>query len=37
MVSPEMLRRYPYFAKISEESLKEIAMMAEERSYPAGL
>lgn len=36
MVSPEMLRRYPYFAKVSEESLKEIAMMAEERSYPAG-
>lgn len=37
MVSPEMLRRYPYFAKISEQSLKEIAMMAEERSFPAGL
>lgn len=37
MVSPEMLRRYPYFAKVSEETLKEIAMLSEERSYPAGL
>lgn len=37
MVSPELLRRYPYFAKVSEETLKQIAMLAEERSYPAGM
>ncbi|HOA51970.1 MAG: Crp/Fnr family transcriptional regulator [Thermogutta sp.] len=37
MVSPEMLRRYSYFAKVSEETLKEIAMLAEEKSYPAGM
>lgn len=37
MVSPEMLRRYSYFARVSEETLKEIAMLAEEKSYPAGM
>ena len=36
MISPEMLRRYPYFAQISEESLKLIAMMADEMTIPAG-
>ncbi|MFZ5831136.1 MAG: cyclic nucleotide-binding domain-containing protein [Planctomycetota bacterium] len=36
MISPEVLRRYPYFAGVSEESLKQVAMMTEERSYPAG-
>ena len=36
MISPEVLRRYPYFAPIAEESLKEIAMIAEERTVPAG-
>ncbi|NMC21073.1 MAG: cyclic nucleotide-binding domain-containing protein [Thermogutta sp.] len=35
MVSPELLRRFPYFAKVSEESLKQIAMIANEKSYPA--
>ena len=30
MVSPELLRRYPYFALISDESLKQIAMWADE-------
>jgi CRP/FNR family transcriptional regulator, cyclic AMP receptor protein len=35
MISPEVLRRYPYFASIGEESLKSIAMMAEEKSVPA--
>jgi len=35
MISPEMLRRYPYFAGISDESLKQIAMIAEEKSVPA--
>jgi len=32
MISPEVLRRYPYFAAIGEESLKDVAMMAEEVS-----
>lgn len=36
MVSPEVLRRYPYFAAIGEESLKQIAMMAEEVTVPPG-
>lgn len=36
MISPEVLRRYPYFAAISEDSLKAIAMMAEEKCFPAG-
>ncbi len=35
MVSPELLRRFPYFAKISEDSLKQVAMIADEKSYPA--
>jgi CRP/FNR family transcriptional regulator, cyclic AMP receptor protein len=35
MISPEVLRRYPYFAGISEEGLKQIAMIAEEKSIPA--
>ncbi|RMF95489.1 MAG: cyclic nucleotide-binding domain-containing protein [Planctomycetota bacterium] len=37
MVSPELLRRYPYFTNISEESLKQIAMLAEEKKFPAGV
>ncbi len=35
MISPEMLRRYPYFAGTGDESLKQIAMIAEERSVAA--
>ncbi len=35
MISPEVLRRYPYFAGIDDESLKQLAMIAEERSVPA--
>jgi CRP-like cAMP-binding protein len=35
MISPEVLRRYPYFAGIDEESLKQLAMIAEEKSVPA--
>ncbi len=36
MISPEIMRRYPYFATIRDESLKEIAMMADEVTMPAG-
>ncbi len=34
MISPEFLRRYTYFAGISEEGLKQIAMIAEENRFP---
>lgn len=36
MVSPELLRRYPYFGVLSEAHLKEIAMIAEETSFDVG-
>jgi CRP-like cAMP-binding protein len=31
MISPEVLRRYPYFAGIDEASLRQLAMIAEEK------
>jgi len=38
MISPEVLRRYPYFAGIDEASLRQLAMIAEEKSsIPAGV
>lgn len=36
MISPEVLRRYPYFADVSEESLKKVAMMSEEQTVASG-
>ncbi len=36
MISPEVLRRYPYFAGIDEGSLKKLAMIAEEKTVPVG-
>ena len=36
MISPETLRRYPYFAQVSDESLKAVAMIAEERRFKSG-
>ena len=30
MVSPELLRRYPFFGRLSEAHLKAIAMLADE-------
>lgn len=36
MISPELLRRYPYFAPIHEWTLKRIAMVSQERAYAAG-
>jgi len=36
MVSPEVLRRYPYFKAASEESLKKLAMFSEEQSCAPG-
>jgi CRP/FNR family cyclic AMP-dependent transcriptional regulator len=36
MISPETLRRYSYFAGVSDDGLKQIAMIAEEKAIPAG-
>ena len=36
MISPEILRRYPHFAGISESCIKAVAMISEERSFKAG-
>jgi CRP-like cAMP-binding protein len=36
MISPETLRRYPYFSGATEESLDELAMTSEERIVAAG-
>jgi CRP/FNR family cyclic AMP-dependent transcriptional regulator len=34
MISIELLRRYPFFAMLTEDQLKAIAMVAEEKTYP---
>ncbi|HKZ54761.1 MAG TPA: cyclic nucleotide-binding domain-containing protein [Anaerolineales bacterium] len=36
MISPEALRRYPYFAEVSESSLKAVAMLSEPSSFREG-
>jgi CRP-like cAMP-binding protein len=36
MISPEVLRRYPYFADVKEDSLKEVAMISNEETISAG-
>ena len=36
MVSPELLRRYPFFAMLNDEQLKAIAMIAREQTYGQG-
>jgi CRP-like cAMP-binding protein len=36
MVSPELLRRYPFFAGLTDEELSVIAKIADETSYEAG-
>lgn len=35
MISPEVLRRYTYFSGISEDGLKQIAMIADEKTVSA--
>jgi len=35
MVSPELLRRFPFFAGLTDEELKSIAMISEEVNYDA--
>jgi len=37
MISPEMLRRYPFFAFLNHDQLGEVAMIAEERVVGAGI
>jgi CRP-like cAMP-binding protein len=34
MISPEVLRRYPFFASLTDDQIKAIAMIAEEKTYP---
>jgi CRP/FNR family cyclic AMP-dependent transcriptional regulator len=34
MVSPELLRRFPFFAMLTDEQLKAISMISEEKTYP---
>lgn len=34
MVSPELLRRYPFFAMLNDEQVKAIAIIAEEKTCP---
>jgi CRP/FNR family cyclic AMP-dependent transcriptional regulator len=36
MISPELLRRYPFFGQLNDDQLKAIAMIAEEKTYPKG-
>jgi CRP/FNR family cyclic AMP-dependent transcriptional regulator len=36
MVSPELLRRYPFFASLNEKQLEAIAMISQEKKYPKG-
>ena len=36
MVSPELLRRYPFFAMLDEQQLEAIAMITQEKNYPKG-
>ena len=36
MISPELLRRYPYFADVNEAALKEVAMISEEVNATEG-
>jgi CRP-like cAMP-binding protein len=36
MISPEILRRYPHFAGIAEDCLREVGLISEEREFKAG-
>ena len=37
MISPELLRRYPFFSFLDDNHLKAVAMIAEEENHPAGI
>jgi CRP/FNR family cyclic AMP-dependent transcriptional regulator len=34
MVSPELLRRYPFYSLLTDEQLRAVAMISEEKAYP---
>lgn len=34
MISPELLKSYPFFASLTDEQIKAIAMIGEEKSFP---
>lgn len=36
MISPEILRRYPFFGSLSDEQIKALAMIAEEKTFVKG-
>ena len=36
MVSTELLRRYPFFATLTDDQLRELAMISSEREYEQG-
>jgi len=36
MISPELLRRYPFFGFLNDSELKAVAMIADEVNYPDG-
>ncbi len=36
MISPEVLRRYPFFSNLDDSALKEIAMISEEVKFSPG-
>lgn len=36
MISPELLRRFPFFANLTEQQLASLAMIGEEVEFPAG-
>ena len=37
MISPELIRGYPFFVRHTDRCLKALAMLADERSYQAGV
>ncbi len=36
MISPELLRRYPFFGSLSDTQIKALAMIAEEKTFAKG-
>ncbi len=36
MISPEILRRYPFFGSLSDTQIKALAMIAEEKTFAKG-
>lgn len=34
MISPELFQNYPFFASLTDEQIKAIAMIGEEKSFP---